>query len=893
MNREPKRLVADIAKFAVTPRVYHGKLAEEYDGISQYVKVSLSAGSSSVSYKAKVSAGDFATGQKFPVGTPVVLYSYRGQVTVLSLGNKRIGGSNFRLSDPTLIGSQASCASDLSELTEIPTPNGDLESGSTYWSGTGFISIFVGESGRDGNGHNIFGGGGGGTLKYTGGWDYTFRAGITYRFQVWAFEDGPNGGDTMNFGSDAEFAIVSASTIGGSGNWTLLCGTWTPTADTDGANVWFRYNCNVGSNLHLDDLQVFVGGAVSNPNAGTSLDLARKDHTHLTISNRAPESTDDGDAGYPTTTLWFDAVSGETWVSLDDTAGAAIWVPEAVTSHADLSDLTTGDPHTQYQKESEKGVANGYASLGAGGRVPIAQLASGTPDGTKFIRDDGTLAVPPGGGGGGGGSGSASAVRVHRAGALNITSTSTAISWDTEDRDDNGYWNIGNPTQLIAPVDGWYYVGGGIVLQNSNADYLEGALLLDGTTELQRDLDFETSDVIPKMINFSSLVYLTAGQYIELIADAGGTVAVSPGQSCNMWMSLAEVGSGTPVTASYKRTSGNYTSTSTTFVDVDSTNMALTITTGAHRVLIGFVGTVQQSIATDNVMLDVEVDGVRVGGDFGLVSPRPNQIDLRVNGSFAFLTDVLSAGSHTFKLQWRRFGSGTMLMYGDSADSECQFFVIEQSGGGTFLGPAKGWVVDNANPADYPSSPSSMNDEFNGAGLDAKWTWRNQNGASFSNVHDGFGTINADNHSGDRWSFIEQALPVGDWIFEAKVSREALSGGFSGGGLCLIESSSGAFYAFAPYSESGAQTIEVFRWNSPSSWNSTVYRLDQPVSRSFILRIVKVGTTYQFWYGSEFAMILAWSSTIGITPDKIALGINEANSLGGVTKLHVDYFRKI
>jgi hypothetical protein len=36
-----------------------------------------------------------------------------------------------------------------------------------------------------------------------------------------------------------------------------------------------------------------------------------------------------------------------------------------------------------------------------GGLVPIAQIASGVPDGTKFVRDDGTLAIPPGGGGGG------------------------------------------------------------------------------------------------------------------------------------------------------------------------------------------------------------------------------------------------------------------------------------------------------------------------------------------------------------------------------------------------------------------------------------------------------------------------------------------------------------
>lgn len=43
-------------------------------------------------------------------------------------------------------------------------------------------------------------------------------------------------------------------------------------------------------------------------------------------------------------------------------------------------------------------MSNGYATLNADGRVPMAQLAAGTPDGTKFIRDDGTLVTPPSGG---------------------------------------------------------------------------------------------------------------------------------------------------------------------------------------------------------------------------------------------------------------------------------------------------------------------------------------------------------------------------------------------------------------------------------------------------------------------------------------------------------------
>ena len=52
--------------------------------------------------------------------------------------------------------------------------------------------------------------------------------------------------------------------------------------------------------------------------------------------------------------------------ALDGKAASAV-----VTDHVALS-----DPHTQYQKKSEKAQANGYASLGADGKVPSAQLPS-------------------------------------------------------------------------------------------------------------------------------------------------------------------------------------------------------------------------------------------------------------------------------------------------------------------------------------------------------------------------------------------------------------------------------------------------------------------------------------------------------------------------------------
>lgn len=42
------------------------------------------------------------------------------------------------------------------------------------------------------------------------------------------------------------------------------------------------------------------------------------------------------------------------------------------------------------------------AAVIVSGVFPVARLGTGTPDGTKFLRDDGVFATPSGGGGGGG-----------------------------------------------------------------------------------------------------------------------------------------------------------------------------------------------------------------------------------------------------------------------------------------------------------------------------------------------------------------------------------------------------------------------------------------------------------------------------------------------------------
>ena len=122
----------------------------------------------------------------------------------------------------------------------------------------------------------------------------------------------------------------------------------------------------------------------------------------------------------------------------------------------------------------------------------------------------------------------------------------------------------------------------------------------------------------------------------------------------------------------------DYTTTSTSFVDVDGTNLALTIITNGGPVLVHFHGMFYTNGA--RMWLDVDVDGTRTAGDDGIIGAWQTA---NFTVTFSRLITGLSAGEHTFTLQWKVISGGTAKLYAgagtSNADVHPQFWVREVS----------------------------------------------------------------------------------------------------------------------------------------------------------------------------------------------------------------------
>ncbi|HVO70081.1 MAG TPA: hypothetical protein VMT24_08550 [Aggregatilineaceae bacterium] len=127
-----------------------------------------------------------------------------------------------------------------------------------------------------------------------------------------------------------------------------------------------------------------------------------------------------------------------------------------------------------------------------------------------------------------------------------------------------------------------------------------------------------------------------------------------------------------------------YTTTSTSFVDVDGTNLALTITTSGGDVLVHFHASV---VHTNNgkIFFDMTLDGSRISRDDGFLGGYVSNAGAGNTASswmsFTRLVTGVAAGEHTFVLQWRTTASTAKLFAGATTgqDVHPQFWAREVS----------------------------------------------------------------------------------------------------------------------------------------------------------------------------------------------------------------------
>ncbi len=138
----------------------------------------------------------------------------------------------------------------------------------------------------------------------------------------------------------------------------------------------------------------------------------------------------------------------------------------------------------------------------------------------------------------------------------------------------------------------------------------------------------------------------------------------------------------TPPSTHYElNESSDYTTSQTSFVDVDSTKLKLTITTAGGDVFVGFHGSVEHS-GGSAIYFDVDVDGAAVGGNDGLMRVRGTDLSDTIGVNFIRLVSGLAAGEHIFKLQWKTGAATATLLAGagtSGKDVHPQFWVREIS----------------------------------------------------------------------------------------------------------------------------------------------------------------------------------------------------------------------
>jgi hypothetical protein len=210
-----------------------------------------------------------------------------------------------------------------------------------------------------------------------------------------------------------------------------------------------------------------------------------------------------------------------------------------------------------------------------------------------------------------------SGVKLNLTSAFMLTSTDTAISWDSESFDTGSYWTVSTPTRLTISQSGYYDINLVLFASNAGAGY-SAIVKLNGSTVLS-----STTFNANQATEYNETLQLSSGDYIEiLVSDSTGSGSITTSSYVELTQMGLGVGTGV---SSYSAFSGVRTTLTTDF-NTTSTPTA-----------IAWEGT------------DFNVNANAQALEYWTIST-PGRITVKVNGYYQlglFLATDSSAGTYT------------------------------------------------------------------------------------------------------------------------------------------------------------------------------------------------------------------------------------------------------
>lgn len=197
-------------------------------------------------------------------------------------------------------------------------------------------------------------------------------------------------------------------------------------------------------------------------------------------------------------------------------------------------------------------------------------------------------------------------------------------------------------------------------------------------------------------------------------------------------------------------------------------------------------------------------------------------------------------------------------------------------------------------PDMLPAAPSAMDDEFNGAVLDAKWTWLNQ-GLATATLAESHLALVVPAVVGTSVRGIHQPAPATPWTATIQLRYQGFYQNYYQAGILLRESGTGKLQTFV-LAYSGGFVILVQDYTDQTTFSSTWRNNVYPGADGY-LRVTDDGVNLSFtWsllgngYWSNGVLVHARNRWFTVGPDQVGIGGESAN-ISHEIQILSDWFR--